>query len=225
MKTSKSLHRTLLLYCVLFFGIWAVFELWFRDVLDGWAVSVGVGEWILQLLKSGVIKNLVWTLPAFWLMGHFAEEMHISRKEMLTQKVNWLKWLPWIGLFLLYAAAAAWVNHGRIGLSPEWKPTDLIWIAFVGITEESVFRGWLLNSTVKEGRTWQAVLVNALLFLAIHFPKWISEGIFVYAFTSFGFLEVMALSVLFSWSFLKTRSLAVPVVLHVLYDLFVVIIG
>jgi len=98
---------------------------------------------------------------------------------------------------------------------------DVIIVLFVGITEESVFRGWLLNATLDRWGKWCALIVNSLLFLAIHFPKWIVSGEFVYAFTSFGFAEVIALSLLFGWSFLRTRNLLLPIALHMFYDLVV----
>jgi len=101
---------------------------------------------------------------------------------------------------------------------------DVIIVLFVGITEESVFRGWLLNATLERWGRWPALIVNSLLFLAIHFPKWIVSGEFVYAFTSFGFAEVIALSLLFGWSFVRTRNLLLPIALHMVYDLAVMLL-
>ena len=98
---------------------------------------------------------------------------------------------------------------------------DVIIVLFVGITEESVFRGWLLNATLDRLGRWRALIVNSLLFLAIHFPKWIVSDEFLYAFTSFGFAEVIALSLLFGWSFLRTRNLLLSIALHMFYDLVV----
>jgi membrane protease YdiL (CAAX protease family) len=81
-----------------------------------------------------------------------------------------------------------------------------------------VFRGWLLNATVKDIPQWLAVLLNALMFLAIHFPRWIQEGIFISTIASFNFMGIIILSVVFSLSFLKSKNILIPVTMHMLYD-------
>ncbi len=221
MEQKNIPTKPLLIYCVIFYGFWAIWELLLSP-----SMTAGLDNlWLSNLLGDGIVKNLVWTFPAFWLMGKYGDSLHISRREMLTVKPSDLKWLLWIPVFFAYAAIYPILETGRIGIAEDFHPSDFIWLAVVGITEESVFRGWLLNVTIRENHKWKAILLNALAFLVIHFPIWIHNGIFVTAFTSLGFVSIIALSILFSWSFVKTRSIAVPVVLHVMYDLFVTVIG
>ena len=95
----------------------------------------------------------------------------------------------------------------------------MIDVLFVGITEEMVFRGWLLNITVTENRKWLPIIINAVMFLLIHFPIWIASGIFIDDFTSLNFLCVPALSIIFSWSFIKSKNIWIPITLHMYWDL------
>lgn len=213
--------KPLLLSCVILYAFWAVWELCINPQMTAHIQN----PWITNFLGDVLVKNLVWTLPAFLLMGRYAEHLYISRKEMLTKKVNWLPWIPWIVFFFAFAILSTPTDDGSIGIAADFHPADFVWLAVVGITEESFSRGWLLNAMLRENNKWKAILLNAAAFLVIHFPIWIQRGIFISAFTSFGFVTVILLSILFSWSFIKTRSIAVPIVLHVAYDLAVTVIG
>lgn len=94
----------------------------------------------------------------------------------------------------------------------------MIVVLFVGLTEELVFRGWLLNLTYSESHKEIAIGINAILFLMIHFPKWMMDGTFFSNFAHFGFISILLLSVLFSVIFVKTKSLLLPIGLHMFWD-------
>ena len=198
---------TLIVYCICFFAIWTVFELFVKDSINS------------QLIKSGVIKTAVWTLPAMLLIHSFHENVQIGLKEMFITKVKLWRYL-WI-----YVLLAVWVLSGGLlrpdGLSFSIEPNALIIVLFVGITEEMVFRGWLLNAMVEDIPVWLAIAINAALFLLIHFPRWIQEGILLSTFTSFEFISIVALSVIFSLSFLRSKNILIPISMHMLYDLMI----
>ena len=63
------------------------------------------------------------------------------------------------------------------------------------------------------------IIINAVMFLLIHFPIWIASGIFIDEFTSLNFLCVPALSIIFSWSFIKSKNIWIPITLHMYWDL------
>lgn len=211
---KPALLPVLVIYTIVFFAVWTVFE----SLLKPW-INSAIPEIPAQLVNSGVIKNLVWTLPALLLAHRYESEMYVPLREMFTAKVNLLRWLPVFAILVLWGVGADLINTGTVAVSGDFGMGDVIIVLFVGITEESVFRGWLLNATLERWGRWPALMVNAMLFLAIHFPKWIVSGEFLYAFTSFGFAEVIALSLLFGWSFVRTRNLVLPIALHMVYDL------
>ena len=200
---TKEKYLALTLYCLCFFAVWTVFEFYIKE---------NIGS---QLIKSGVIKTAVWVLPAMLLVHQFYDSIQIGLKEMFVTKVKWWRYL-WV-----YAILVAWALAGcfQYGFSFTLDPDALIIVLFVGITEEMVFRGWLLNATVKDMPKWLAVSINAVLFLIIHFPRLIQEGTIISTFTSFNFVGLMALSAIFSISFLKSKNLLIPITLHMIYDL------
>ena len=70
-------------------------------------------------------------------------------------------------------------------------------------------------------KPWYAVLLNAALFLAIHFPIWIYRGQFnnISIMTNNG-IGVILLSIIFSWTFIKSKNIFVPILLHMIWNLF-----
>ena len=206
-QKGKVSKKVVVFYSILFYGVWSLFELWLKPVIDS------------QFIKTVIIKNLIWTVPAVYLIYHFSSMMFIPFKEMFTRKVNWLKWLPLFLGFTIYLLAGCYVTKGEIALSSDFNLDLIIIFLFVGLTEELVFRGWLLNATIDNRNKWLAILINAFLFLLIHFPIWIQEGVLAENILSLDFIVVPILSVIFSLSFIKSRNIFVPIVLHMYWDL------
>ncbi|MCH5253072.1 MAG: CPBP family intramembrane metalloprotease, partial [Lachnospiraceae bacterium] len=46
------------------------------------------------------------------------------------------------------------LQKGRLEMAETFGLCDVITVLFVGLTEEMVFRGWLLNATITEKRKW-----------------------------------------------------------------------
>ena len=213
---TKGIKKTvILLYIILFYAIWTYFELFVKDFLD----SVIINENLCQFVKSGVIKNIVWTLPAIILVKHYKNDMNISLKEMFNVRCNWVTHLPIFAVFTVYLLVGALITNGKITIVDEFGIDKIIIVLFVGLTEEMVFRGWLLNATIEDDRKWKGIIINAIMFLVIHFPVWIHDGIFISNFASFSFLCVPVLSVIFSWLFIKSRNILIPIILHMYWDL------
>ena len=195
----------IVVYGLCFFAIWTVYELYIKTLIDS------------KLLQDGVIKTIVWVLPAMLLVHALKDDVQVALKEMFVTKVRWRRYL-WV-----YALLAVWALLGGLlqqgGLIFALNADELIVVLFVGITEEMVFRGWLLNATVNDLPKWLAILINAVLFMAVHFPRLIQEGAFLSSFTSLGNAGIMVLSAIFSISFIKSKNLLIPITMHMLYDL------
>lgn len=221
MLKNKKLTLTLIIYFILFYTAWAGFGWLIQNHLLDWT---GNNEIVVQTVRSVIVKNLVWTLPAFILIKHFENDCYIGLKEMFTTKVKLLDVLPIFIACIIYTLAGVF-KKGDWSIVESFGWSKIIIVLFVGITEEMVFRGWLLNVTVKnadrEWKQWIATAVNAVLFLTIHFPIWFYEGVFVRNFQSFAFTSILILSCMFSWLFIKTKNILVPIILHMLYDLLV----
>jgi len=82
-----------------------------------------------------------------------------------------------------------------------------------------MFRGFFLNALLKKMKPWYAVLLTAALFLLIHLPIWIHNGILLSTFLSGDFLIVIALSIIFSWTLIESKNIFIPIVLHMVWNL------
>ncbi len=221
--TSKGRFAALLtIYTICLWCVWAAYTLLLKPVICD---ALGEDTALSSLVRNGIIKNIVWTLPAAWLIVRYNDRCMVSLKDMFTKAAaGWKNYLIIFPCFIIYILIGA-LRSGGIGISEDFGIDSIITVLFVGLTEELVFRGWLLNATVKESdppkKQYIAIGVNALLFLCIHFPIWISQGTFVSSFTSLGFLSILILSVLFSAVFIRTKNIVLPIALHMAWDLLV----
>ena len=204
MTWKKKKYIAIIIYGLCFYAIWTVFELCLKTNIDS------------QLIKTGVIKTAVWVIPAAFLIHKFRDSVRIDLKDMFMTKVKWPRYLWVYALLIIWGLCGGLVQAGGLFFSVD--SDALIIVLFAGITEEMVFRGWLLNATAGELPGWLAVLVNAAMFLLIHFPRFIQEGILISSFTSFNFVGLLVLSVIFGAAFLKSKNIFVPVTMHMVYD-------
>ena len=215
---KKPKIPVIIIYSVLFYGIWTLWELFGRSAVS----SFFTNEYLSRFIQEGIIKVLVWVLPAVCLVRYFKDDVYIGLKDMFTNQVKILKYLPVYLGFTVFLIIGAFITKGKLAVSDSFRYSDLIDVLFVGITEEMVFRGWLLNVTVSEKRKWLPIIINALMFLLIHFPIWIANGVLVDAFTNLNFLCVPVLSVIFSLTFIKSKNIWIPITLHMYWDLLLV---
>ena len=215
-EKSISKNKALIIYIIAFYTIWALYEFFGKPVINDLIPGIVSSE----IVKEVVIKNLVWILPAALLVHHYKDDVYIGLKEMFTTKVKWLHYLPVFLLFVLYPLVSAYRMKGSLSLSSDFGAEQVIDFSFVGITEEMVFRGWLLNAMVGKNKKnqWKAILLNSLMFVAIHIPIWTMQGILGDAFLHFGFVYIIILSIIFSITFLKSRNILIPVALHMIWD-------
>ena len=201
------------IYLIIFFSIWSIRELAVQPILLD-PLNIIVSEII-----GAIIKLLVWTLPALLLIKYFQDDMWISLKDMFTTKPKWFKGAPIMLVIIIAPLLQALLHGGGIAVRPDFVPIRLIGVVlFVGITEEIVFRGFLLNAFLKKMKMWQAVALDAVLFYLIHIPIWIYQGHDIAFFLS-ATISVTVLSVLFAYSFIKTKNILVPIALHMIWNL------
>lgn len=216
---NRKLAKTYILFFVIFYLVWTIAELEIHPSLNQ---IVPDGSVLSQLLFDGILKNLCWTVPALMLMTKFDTDLFICKTDLLHNPVDKKEVLLVFMGEIAFCVINA-VTHG-IDFRLE-KLTECIAFLFVGITEEFVFRGWLLNASLTKQNTNLAIAVNAVLFLSIHFPIWLLYGNFITYFVNFGFLTIILLSVFFSWSMLHFRNIWVPAGLHMLWDILVTLLN
>jgi len=217
-NNNKKLTTVLIIYSVLLYAAWAVYELLIVPYY-----KAGAGETLFRILDSAVVKTAVWTVPAFLLIMHFNADVSVPVREMFSFRRGWKTLLTALVPMTAYILLVAWKTKGGISISGQIPVNTLIFL-FVGFNEEMVFRGWLFNATVREDSPWPAYALNAVMFVLIHFPKWIADGVLLTNILSAGFIIIAMLSVLFAWTFRKTRNILVPAFLHFWWDLLITLL-
>lgn len=213
MIKDKKLKLTFAVFGISLFLIWAVLEMLIIPLLE-----TNMTDIYIQVIKEIVLKILIWLIPAIILVKKLDEKMYIKSSEFFKFRPEFLKFIPIFLLFTAFHLISDYVQEGKISISETFSMADILIACSVGISEEMVFRGFLLNSTYKDDKKAISVGFNAFLFLAIHFPVWIRTDMFMLYITSGSFIQIMLLSVIFSYSFIKSRSIVVPAFLHMYWD-------
>ena len=211
---KKEVRKIFWIYYIIFYAVWTVAEI----ILFPYMERVISNKILLRVIWDFIVKNVIWTVISICMIRKYADDVQISLKDMFTTKVNWIRYIPVFVLFAAYITLTKILFSGGLRVNGELCVAGFIPYIVVGLTEEMAFRGWMLNVTVGDDKKAVPVLLNALMFLMIHFPKWIRDGMFIPAFTSLGFVSVVVLSIIFSACFLKSKSIVVPLALHTFYD-------
>ncbi|WP_408057169.1 CPBP family intramembrane glutamic endopeptidase [Ureibacillus acetophenoni] len=101
----------------------------------------------------------------------------------------------------------------------EWLNVVLL----VGITEEIVFRGYLLRKLMDSYKFWIANTITSLLFVSIHFPIWIYKGLIEFPTILGTTVSIFVLSMIFGFIYKKSNSLWSVIIIHSLYNLIVLL--
>lgn len=208
MNTKNLTIKTVVISYIVFFAGWTL-----RVVCVDLS---GMNEFLAWAIGF-LIHFVWWPLLAFFLIKRYSCDLNISLKETITTKPNLKILLPLLAFALVYNIAGFYIDSS--GYGTKMKLYDLIiTAATVGIFEESVFRGWFLNSISAFASERKANLISSGLFVLIHYPGWIFAGyeITTIIITS---ISVYALGLIFGWVFKKNRSIWTGAILHSAWDL------
>lgn len=174
---------------------------------------------ITYALTSAALKVVIWIVPVLCFIKIVEKEDFLTYLGLRHLGMKWIG----IGSFLLIAyffIIHFIVLHRpidfRLGFD-EWLNTVLL----VGITEEIVFRGFILKKLMASYKFWLANTMTAFLFLFIHFPIWFYKGLFEFPSILSASFTVFLLGLIFGYVYKKSGSLWPVIVIHSLYDLFV----
>lgn len=189
--------------------------------LLGWIIRVvfmdfsGMNEYVSWLIRF-LIHTAWWPLYAIFFIKRYTGDLKISWREMITTKPSLKILIPLLVFTLLYQGCVFFLDSSGLGL--EMKLYDfIITVLTVGFFEESIFRGWFLNAIACFTSERKANLISSLLFVLIHYPSWIFHGQDVCVIISLS-IPMFGLSLLFGWSFRKSKSIWVPAIFHSFWD-------
>jgi uncharacterized protein len=216
---ERPTFKYLLTFILLFFAVWAAraTALFFIDER--------IQSEAMRSVYSNAVKFLVWVVPAAVYLRRLDRRPPLAYLK-LTTPVDKKGLVYTLILSALYFAATV-LFETRVGGKnlndlyaaslAEWLRA-LAFIFFSPISEEILFRGFVLNQFAERMRFWTANLLTALLFTLIHWPFWVwrngFQGWIVQ--TSLG---IFLLAVLLGYAVKLTNSLWPAVALHIANNL------
>ncbi len=202
-RDSAALLR-LAAYVIAFFAVWSCYFIFLSPHFGG-----GPAFTVLENL----VKLSIWTLPVF-LLVRFGERQ--NPLDYLRLSSGWRKGLLYgLALGAVLSAYLVVVNlPGGFRFDPGFAWGKWIsGVLLVGVTEEVVFRGYVLQKLATRFAFRWANLITSLLFVLIHVPRWIRDdrlnsGIVGAA------LFLVAFSLLLGWVLKKSESLWACMLAH-----------
>lgn len=211
----KVNRNTIGVYFIIFYALWCIRELWLVQYLE-------LLDSVPKAIASAIIKIVIWILPVIILVKVKDRIEPFSYLGLRHNFRKGLKWAGWASLVLIsyfvvlnFTILDQSVDFG-IGFN-EWLNTILL----VGITEEIVFRGFLLRKLMDSFRFLIANTITALLFVSIHFPIWIYKGLFEFPYILGSIVTAFVLGMTFGFVYKKSNSLWSVIIIHSLYNFLV----
>jgi len=180
------------------------------------ATSSFLPSWVGVLLEG--LFYLGATLTLTWVFCHFLDRSSIS--QLGLQKRKWFAYLSaglGLGALLIILAftvfgAAGWLTVDRSDSwqSPAFVASVLTWIV-ISFVEELSFRGYIMQGLAKAWGMPVAVAVSSVLFGAVHALNPNASVL--------GVLNIIVIGVLLACAYLVSRSLWLPVGLHIGWNL------
>ena len=199
---------------MIFYALWCIRELWLVQYLD-------MMNSIPRGITSAIIKIAIWVIPVMFLIKIMEKDNPLSYLGLRHNFKKGLRWVSWVSLvFVLYFLLNLTVLKNDIDFQmgfSKWLSTILL----VGVTEEIVFRGFLLRKLMDTYKFWIANIITSLLFVSIHFPIWLYKGLFEYPFILSSILTAFVLGIIFGFVYKKSNSLWSVIIIHSLYNLLV----
>jgi uncharacterized protein len=211
-EAKFNIAKTLTLYLLIFYFIWALKELWLINYFHSF------GEITYALLNASA-KVLVWIVPVCIFVKYFFNTSPLNYFNLNINVKRGLFWGIVLSLLVgLYFTIVVYIVNDKTFhfLLPLDDYLDEFLV--VGIAEEMMFRGFILKEINRKLSFWKANVITSLLFLLIHYPIWIHNAEF---FVVWNHLDIFLIGFIFGFIYKKTGSLWSVLLLHSFYDLFV----
>ena len=172
-------------------------------------------EWLTMLLENGTY--LVGVVGLTWAFCHFFDRS--SLRDLGLQRHRWFGKLAagWgLGVFLQFLVFGALALAGWLTIEKgTWQPIYLVssmvsWI-IISFNEELAFRGYILQRLAPAWGMPAAVIVSSLVFAMVHVLNPNVQPLAI--------VSVFVAGLLLATGYLVTRSLWLPIGLHIGWNL------
>lgn len=137
-------------------------------------------------------KDIYRSIPSFLLIAIVINVFSIS--------------IMWLQLYLVNFNVPLVFSNDPLLVGSTYLVIQMIITTVTGpITEEFIFRGFLLNRLIKKTNIWLGIFISSALFAAFHLDYKILIGTFLFG-------------IIASLLYLKTRNLLVPILIHMFHN-------
>ena len=195
------------------------FETIFGAVLT--VANIDIEQERVALWGAGLFVSFVIAVLCGWVLGKFLEDLPFAALGW-TFRRGWLRDL--LGGILLGALTmllacgiclAAGAMHFKWNEQSGVRGTLLgaaVMFLLGAAAEESLFRGYLLQTLARAGLAWLAILITSIIFAMAHMANPHSSYL--------GLVNTVLAGLWFSVAYLKTRSLWLPFAAHFAWNWF-----
>ena len=208
------------LFLLAFFFCAAFFNLLAAMIFAQLNIEFKTGTLLFIVVNSA--SSLVLVVVFGWLFGRHLEDLPF-RALGLSPTKNWLKDLIFgviLGAFTLSLAVVTGVIFGGLSfqINPDASAGSIVAsliFSFLVFTiaasfEEAFFRGYILQTFARANLAWLAILLTSLFFGVMHLTNPSANGI--------SSLNTVLAGIWFSVAYLKTRTLWLPIGLHLMWN-------
>ena len=214
MKTNT---KTLVVSFFIFYLIWIV-----RATIFYNAVDLSIESETGRLIFSNIIKFLLWVIPA-GLYVFYREKQNLLINLKITSPINWRGLGIGFAASVLYFVVVFTVDklYSNRTLTPLLHASASAWLVtlaqvfFSPISEEILFRGFVLPQLMDRMPFWKANMLQAILFAAMHWPNWIWVNGFQ-AWIIVTSVSIFILALFLGWLLRRTNSIWPPILVHII---------
>ncbi|MCI0766701.1 type II CAAX endopeptidase family protein [Bacillus sp. TL12] len=201
-------------YLFFFYCTWTLKELWLIQYIYGF------NDQIVPFF-SAFFKITIWIIPVLVYIKGF---LHEKPLDYMKLNINIFKGCSW-GVFLSLLMGLRFIIEVYVVKQQTFNVFSnsnnyLNVFLIAGLTEEIVFRGFILNELTKRFTFLRANVITAFLFLIVHYPAWFYSG---ELFDLWYHFYIFSLGLLFGYIYKEVNSLWTVIILHSFHNLFVII--
>jgi membrane protease YdiL (CAAX protease family) len=183
---------------------------------------------VSPLLEGELIQSVTVALAAGLLVGVLKVDRRVLGLTVGPARATAMETLKQLGilaaialLYMISATVVARTTHHQVAVRPgSLEDASQFWgflipAVLIGpLNEEIMARGMLTSALYWPGRKWVTIVASAVIFAGFHFLMIEKPAQYV---------GLFVVGALLAWSFLRTRSVVTPFVIHAAFNLGVLI--
>jgi len=222
----KATTKTFIIFSIVFYLTWVI-----RATIFYAAVDLSIPDETNRLIFSNVVKFLVWVVPSilyvFWL-EHTNPLTSMKISTPIDKRGLVIGMLVSLVYFIVILVSEKF-KTGRtlaplVAASASGWLTKLAQVFFSPISEEIMFRGFVLSQLSSRMEFWKANALQAVFFTAMHWPNWIELNGLHPVILAMS-VSILVIGLLLGWLLQRTNSIWPPVAVHIINNFVVGFLG